>query len=114
LLIICVKLLALLSANRAFFAGTVQSAGYITKGAAIMMKVRLETAAAAALAALATATLFWPQWIELALGIDPDSESGAAEWVIVSLLFMLAMGATLLARRDYRRTAMRDQMGEHP
>jgi hypothetical protein len=47
--------------------------------------------------------LFWPDWIELSIGVDPDSSSGAAEWGIVILLAALALAVGLAARHDFLR-----------
>ena len=72
-----------------------------------MLRPRLETALAVILAVLAVVTLFWPRWIEVLTGLEPDAGSGEAEWGIVVLLAVLALAAGLLARRDYRLAALR-------
>ena len=68
-----------------------------------MTRVRLEAGVAVLFAAWAAVTLFWPDWIELSIGADPDSGSGATEWGIIILLAALALAVGLLARRDFRR-----------
>jgi hypothetical protein len=35
-------------------------------------------------------TLMWPQWVEGLTGLDPDGGSGAVEWVVVTVLAVLA------------------------
>lgn len=51
----------------------------------------------AALVTLAV-TLVWPSWIELALGVDPDRGSGAAELAIAIASAAIAVASGALAR----------------
>jgi hypothetical protein len=48
--------------------------------------------------------LVWPDWIELVFGVDPDSGSGLLEWLIVLVAFTVLLGASTLARREWRRS----------
>jgi hypothetical protein len=72
-----------------------------------MARVRVETFLAAIFAILAIATFIWPTWIEALTGLEPDAGSGALEWLIVAVFGLLAIGASLLARRDYRAVIAR-------
>ena len=74
-----------------------------------MLRFRIEAAVAILLAALATITLIWPDWIELTTGADPDSGNGKAEWGVVIALAVAAIIVGLLARRDYRRAIIRSR-----
>jgi H+/Cl- antiporter ClcA len=67
-----------------------------------MLKARIETVLAVVTGILAIVTLVWPTWIETLVGVDPDSGSGATEWLIVIALAGLAVASGLLARRDYQ------------
>jgi hypothetical protein len=49
-------------------------------------------------------TLVWPDWIEELTGWNPDQRGGAAEWLIVALLAVVAAGSALLARVEWRRS----------
>jgi hypothetical protein len=49
-------------------------------------------------------TAAWPDWIEAALGVDPDGGDGSLEWGIVGLLALCAVITPLLARREWRRS----------
>jgi hypothetical protein len=48
-------------------------------------------------------TLAWPDWLELTLHVDPDAGSGAAEWVVVTVLAAVAIVSFVLARLEWRR-----------
>jgi hypothetical protein len=63
----------------------------------------LETALAAVFAAIFVATVFWPDWIELVFGADPDQGSGEAEWAIVAGSGVLAVAFIVIARMEWRR-----------
>ena len=52
---------------------------------------------------LAVLTLFWREWIEALLGVDPDAGSGSAEWLVVGLMASVALTSALLARVAWRR-----------
>jgi len=72
-----------------------------------MLRPRLEIALAVALAVLAAVTAFWPRWIESLTGLEPDAGSGETEWEMVAVFAVLALAASLLAGRDYRRARLR-------
>jgi tetrahydromethanopterin S-methyltransferase subunit E len=65
----------------------------------------VETVLAAATGALFVLTLFWHDWLE-ALGFDPDNHNGTAEWLIVAGLLVVCVVFALLARLEWRRTAL--------
>jgi hypothetical protein len=51
-------------------------------------------------------TLVWRDWIEKLTGLDPDGGSGSVEWVVVALLFAVAVWLSVLARREWRAAAL--------
>jgi hypothetical protein len=63
----------------------------------------LESGLAAGAMVLALVTAFWPDWIELLFGIDPDGHSGSLEWVIVAALVVAGLTLAILARLEWRR-----------
>ena len=67
-----------------------------------MLKPRIEAVLSAAFAALALLTAFWPTWIEIVFGADPDSGDGSTEWLVVAVFGVAAVATLILARRDYR------------
>lgn len=69
-------------------------------------RLRLEIVLAASSAMLCALTLVIPEWIEeLTGGWEPDSGSGALEWIIAGGFLVAAVVSAVLARRDYRRLA---------
>jgi hypothetical protein len=74
-------------------------------GASMQPKTRLalETVLAVIFAAIFVATIFWPDWIELVFGADPDEGNGQAEWGIVVISGLLAMASIIVARMEWRR-----------
>ena len=48
-------------------------------------------------------TIFWQDWIETLFGVDPDGGNGAAEWLTVSILLLLASVLAAGARLEWRR-----------
>jgi hypothetical protein len=56
-------------------------------------------------AALALATLVWPDWIEILTGFDPDQGSGAVEVAVVVAMIVLCIGLRVDVRRLQRRAA---------
>jgi hypothetical protein len=63
---------------------------------------RIEAAFAVATGLLAVLTAFWPDWIEVASGWDPDQRSGSLEWAIVAVLLVVSLSLAVLARRELR------------
>ena len=49
-------------------------------------------------------TLVQRDWIETIFGIDPDSGSGALEWLIVAALLVVTITLFTLASYEWRRT----------
>jgi hypothetical protein len=68
----------------------------------LAIKARVETVSAGIFGVLAVVTMLWPTWIESITGLEPDAGSGVAEWAVVVVLAVAAVGAAALARRDYR------------
>ena len=69
-------------------------------------RLRLEIVLAALSAVMCALTLVVPEWIEvLTGGWEPDSGSGALEWIIAGVLLLAAVVSAVLARRDYRQLA---------
>jgi len=66
----------------------------------------IEAGLGALSATLFVLTLFVPDWIEAVSRIDPDQHSGSLEWVIVAALVVTTVVSSLLARREWRRTAL--------
>ena len=56
-------------------------------------------------------TLISREWIELIFGVDPDRGSGAAEWLIVAFVAVLAFTCSALARIEWRRWQAADGRG---
>jgi hypothetical protein len=65
----------------------------------------IETALAVVSGSLCVLTLFWRDWIEAILRVDPDGHSGALEWLIVVALVGATAVFSLLARAEWRRLA---------
>jgi hypothetical protein len=74
-------------------------------GASMQPKTRvaLETALAVIFAAIFVATVFWPDWIELVFGADPDEGNGQFEWAIVAISGLLAVASIIVARIEWCR-----------
>ena len=68
-------------------------------------RLRLEIVLAASSAMLCVLTFVTPEWIEKLTGLEPDSGSGALEWIIAGGFLVAAVVSAVLARRDYRRLA---------
>ncbi len=65
--------------------------------------VVIELAAAGVASLMAVVTIAWPDWIELAFGVDPDHGSGLLELLIVGALILVALALGLAARSERRR-----------
>jgi hypothetical protein len=66
----------------------------------------VEAALAALTGALALLTLVWREWIEAIFRVEPDSGDGSLEWAIVIVLFVGSLTFSLVARAEWRRTAL--------
>jgi hypothetical protein len=65
----------------------------------------MHAAFSAAAALLLVVTLIVPDWIEAASGVDPDRNSGLAEWAVTGLLVVLTVASARNARREWRLAA---------
>lgn len=50
-------------------------------------------------------TIFWKNWIEIVFRVDPDTNSGSLEWLIVVGALALTLTLAVLARHEWRRSA---------
>jgi hypothetical protein len=64
-----------------------------------------EAGAAIVTGLLALVTVFWRDWIEVT-GWEPDHHNGTVEWLIVGVLATVTVFAALLARIEWRRSAV--------
>lgn len=71
-----------------------------------MLRARIELILAGLFTVGTLATLVWPTWIESLSGLEPDNGTGEAEWWLVLLLGVAAVGAGVLARRDFRHARL--------
>ena len=68
----------------------------------LAIRVRVATTLAAIFGVLAVMTTLWPTWIESITGLEPDAESGSAEWAIVAVFAVAAVIAATVAFRGHR------------
>ncbi len=66
----------------------------------------LEWALGSITACLAFVTLFWHDWIEAVLGVDPDQGNGSAEWLVVIALLIISVVFVISARIEWRRARL--------
>jgi hypothetical protein len=62
-----------------------------------------ETIGASLTGTLLLLTLIWPDWIELAFGVDPDQHSGSLELTLVLVCAVATSLFGTLANREWRR-----------
>jgi hypothetical protein len=55
---------------------------------------------------LAAITLFWHDWIEAVFRINPDSDGGSAEWLMVLVLLFVTVALAVGARREWHRARL--------
>jgi DMSO/TMAO reductase YedYZ heme-binding membrane subunit len=55
---------------------------------------------------VAVVTVFWHDWIEAVLGVDPDKGNGSAEWLVVLILLILTVALAVGARLEWHRTQL--------
>ena len=70
---------------------------------ALRQRFWLETGMAIVTSILFVITLLQRDWIETIFGIDPDSGSGALEWLIVGALLLVTITLFILASYEWRR-----------
>jgi hypothetical protein len=76
----------------------------------LRVRILLEAVIGGAAAGLAVLTLFFPDWIEEIVRVDPDGHNGFVEWLVVGALLVVAVSLGAFARADWRRlVAIRSQ-----
>jgi hypothetical protein len=68
---------------------------------ALRFRMWFEASAAILALGFGVITLFWRDWIEFVFRVDPDHHNGSAEWLVISSLFVIAIGLSALAARDW-------------
>ena len=63
----------------------------------------LETGMAIVTSIVFMITLVRNDWIEVAFGVEPDSNNGSLEWVIVGVLVFVSITLFALASYEWRR-----------
>ena len=79
---------------------------------AVPARFWVETVGAFLTGALLLLTLIWPDWIELAFGVDPDQHSGSLELILVVVCAVATLLFGTLANREWRRA--RRRVGAQP
>ena len=77
------------------------------------LQVRIAAGLAIASAVLSVLTFALPDWIEVVVGVDPDSGSGAVEWIVAAALLAVAFAAASAAGALQIR-AVRAREGARP
>ena len=72
-------------------------------------RFRAEIALGGGCLVLLALTASWPDWIELALGVDPDGGSGALEWALVVMLAACAAALPWHGVRGLRAAASSEE-----
>jgi hypothetical protein len=57
-------------------------------------------------------TLWWPDWIELCFGADPDHGGGSVEWLIVAVSAVAMILTFAIARTEWRRNSAGRTVGD--
>lgn len=70
---------------------------------ALRRRFWLETSMATLTSILFVITLLRRDWLEIIFNIDPDSGSGALEWLIVGALLLVMITVSALASYEWRR-----------
>ena len=70
---------------------------------ALRRRFWLETGMAIITSILFVITVVQRDWIEAVFGVDPDSRSGALEWLIVGALLLVTLTLFTLASYEWRR-----------
>jgi O-antigen/teichoic acid export membrane protein len=70
----------------------------------VQIRMWLELILGSITGALFLLTLLSREWIEIVFGLDPDSGSGALEWLIVGGLLAVTITLFVLARVEWRRS----------
>jgi hypothetical protein len=72
----------------------------------VRVRFGIEVVGAFGALVLAVVTLFWRNWIEVVIRVNPDRGGGALEWAVVCALAAISIGLTLAARQQWRRLRM--------
>lgn len=70
---------------------------------ALRRRFWLETGLAIVTGILFVITLVQRDWIEVVFGVDPDSRSGALEWLMVGVLLVATIALFALANYEWRK-----------
>ncbi len=74
------------------------------RGRYLRRRSRITGSIAAVAAVLGVVTVFWQDWIEAVFRVDPDHGNGSFEWLVVVVLFALALVLAAAARHDRRQS----------
>jgi len=70
---------------------------------ALRQRFWLETGMAIVTSIVFVITLVHNDWIEVAFGVEPDSNNGTLEWLIVGVLVFVSITLFALASYEWRR-----------
>ncbi len=70
---------------------------------ALRQRFWLETGMAIVTSIVFVITLVRNDWIEVAFGVEPDSNNGTLEWLIVGVLVFVSITLFALASYEWRR-----------
>jgi hypothetical protein len=83
------------------------SAGQVSSWTGLRPRFWVEAACGVGTGVLAVVTLFWSDWIEVVLGVDPDHGNGSLEWLIVAALAVITAFLVAAARVEWRHADRR-------
>jgi hypothetical protein len=81
------------------------------RGRRLRRRSRIEGWIGGAAAVFAVVTVLWRDWMEVVFRVDPDHGNGSFEWLVVGVLFGLALVLAASARYDWRRSVIPIGMG---
>jgi hypothetical protein len=72
----------------------------------LRLRFWIESFLASVTGVAALGTVFWHDWIEAILGVDPDEGNGSAEWLAVIVLITATLILGFGARLEWRRARL--------